>query len=84
MEPDEQYPFFRLREDRGVDVTRARSQSSEGVVIEIEFTAYGIATLWPAALQCEPGPGLKLHKLCDTLHKKVIDCYGRILYRLFV
>jgi len=84
VEPDEQYPFFRLREDRCVDVNRPSSESSESLNIEIEFTSIGIATLWPAALQCEPEPGIRMYKLGDTLHKKVIDCYGRMLCRLFV
>jgi len=77
VEPDERYPFFRLREDRGI-------QSPEDVTVEIEFTPVGISTFWPSALQCEPGPGLRMYKFCDTLHKKVIDCCGRILYKMFV
>jgi hypothetical protein len=67
-----------------VDVQKQDSQSSEYVTIEIEFTSLGISTLWPESLRFEPGPGLRMYKLCDTLHTKVIDCYGRMLYRLFV
>jgi len=50
------------------------------VVLEVEFTPLGLCTLWPGELKLEDGT----YRLFGTLYGLLMDCYGRVLYRLFI
>ena len=86
MQPSEKQPYFSLQEDRGdalakiSDVFLKDGVLVDCVVLEVEFTPLGLCTLWPGELKFEDG----MYRLFGTLYGHVMDCHGRVLYRLFI
>ena len=50
------------------------------VALELEFTSVGVCALWPGELKYENGR----NRLVGALYGRLMDCYGRIVYRLFI
>ena len=86
LEASEKQPYFSLHESRRDALARIRGVLlKEGILLdcvalELEFTSVGICTLWPGELKHENGR----YRLFGTLYGHLMDCYGRILYRLFI
>jgi hypothetical protein len=82
----EKRPYFSLQESRRDALARIRCVSlKEGILLdcvalEIEFTSVGVCTLWPGELKYKNGR----YRLFGTLYGHLMDCRGRILYRLFI
>ena len=78
--------YFSLQENRQDALARIRGALlKEGifvdcVALELEFTSVGVCTLWPGELKYENGR----YRLFGTLYGHLMDCHGRILYRLFI
>jgi len=86
LQPSEKQPYFSLQDDRGDalakinDVFLKDGVLVDCVVLEVEFTPLGLCTLWPGELKFEDGT----YRLFGTLYGLLMDCYGRVLYRLFI
>ena len=86
LEPSEKQPYFSLQEDRFDALARIRGVLLKDgvlvdcVVLEVEFTPLGLCTLWPGELKFEDG----MYRLFGTLYGHLMDCHGRVLYRLFI
>jgi hypothetical protein len=86
LEPSEKQPYFSMQEDRFDALARIRGVLLKDgvlvdcVVLEVEFTPLGLCTLWPGELKLEDGT----YRLFGTLYGLLMDCYGRVLYRLFI
>ena len=78
--------YFTLQENRQDALARIRGALlKEGIVVdcvalELEFTSVGVCTLWPGELKYENGR----YRLFGTLYGHLMDCHGRMLYRLFI
>ena len=78
--------YFSLQENRQDALVRIRGALlKEGifvdcVALELEFTSVGVCTLWPGELKYENGR----YRLFGTLYGHLMDCHGRMLYRLFI
>jgi hypothetical protein len=86
LEPSEKQPYFSLQETRFDALARIRGVLLKDgvlvdcVVLEVEFTPLGLCTLWPGELKLEDG----MYRLFGTLYGHLMDCHGRVLYRLFI
>ena len=86
LEPSEKQPYFSLQEDRFDALAKIRGVLLKDgvlvdcVVLEVEFTSLGVCTLWPDALKFEDG----MYRLFGNLYGHLMDCHGRVLYRLFI
>ena len=82
LEPDEEYLYFALREDAIDSASRATywtDESPKGVIIlEIVFTAAGIATLMPEVLTVQ-GEGRR-YRFYGTIHKTYSSSDHVLLY----
>ena len=86
LEPSEKQLYFSLQEDRSDALAKIRGVLQKDgvlvdcVVLEVEFTPLGLCTLWPRELTFEDG----MYRLFGTLYGHLMDCHGRVLYRLFI
>jgi len=86
LQPSEKQPYFSLQEYRRDALAKIRDVLLKDgvlvdcVVLEVEFTPLGLCTLWPGELKFEDG----MYRLFGTLYGLLMDCYGRVLYRLFI
>jgi hypothetical protein len=87
LQPSEKQPYFSLQEHRDdalakiSDVFLKDGVLVDCVVLEVEFTPLGLCTLWPGELKFEEDG---TYRLFGTLYGLLMDCYGRVLYRLFI
>ena len=77
------YPFFALKEDKEpasekADVEDGAATEDDVIVAAIEISMRGVCALWPRWLQCDT---MNRYRLRGSLYKRLIDCYGNILYQ---
>ena len=86
LEPDSEYPYFPLREDAAEAVHRGTRWSDASpkdlVLIQLVFTAVGVATLWPDVLYNQPGGESTRYRFNGTLHKEFRSADGVSLYNI--
>ena len=76
------YPFFALKEDK--EPASEKADVEDGAAIEvdvmatIEISMRGVCTLWPHWRQRDT---MNRYRLRGSLYKRLIDCYGNILYK---
>ena len=80
------YPFFALKENEKpasekADVEDGAATEDDVIVVAIEISIRGVFTLWPHWLQCDT---MNHYRLRGSLYKRLIDCYGNILYQCFL
>ena len=77
------YPFFALKEDEEpasdkADVEEGAATEDGVAVVATEISMRGVCALWPHWLQCDT---MNRYRLRGSLYKRLIDCYGNILYQ---
>jgi hypothetical protein len=86
LEPDPEYPYFPLREDAAEAVHRGTWWSDASpkdlVLIQLVFTAVGVATLWPDVLYNQPDGESTRYRFNGTLHKEFRSADGVSLYNI--
>ena len=86
LQPSEKQRYFSLQEYRRDALAKIRDVLLKDgvlvdcVVLEVEFTPLGLCTLWPGELKFEDG----MYRLFGTLYGHLMDCHGKVLYRLFI
>ena len=80
------YPFFALKEDKEpaiqkVDVEEGATTEDGAAVVAIEISMRGVCTLWAHWFQCDT---MNPYRLRGSLYKRLIDCYGNILYTVVI
>ena len=82
LTPDAEYPYFALREDAIDSACRAtywtNASPKDMVIIEIVFTAVGVATLKPDVLTVTADA--RRYRFHDTIHKTYSSADNVLLY----
>ncbi len=86
LEPDSEHHYFPLREDAAAAVHRGTrwtdASPKEFVLIQLVFTAVGVATLWPDVLYNQPDGESTRYRFNGTLHKEFRSADGVSLYNI--
>ena len=86
LEPDSEYPYFPLREDAAAAAHRGTrwtdASPKDFVLIQLVFTAVGVATLWPDVLYTQPDGDSTRYRFIGTLHKEFRSADGVPLYSI--
>ena len=86
LEPGSEHPCFPLQEDteaavhRGIRWTDASTKDL--VLIQLVFTAVGVATLWPDVLYTQPDGDSTRYRFIGTSHKEFRSADGVPLYSI--
>lgn len=86
LHPDPKYSYFPLREDIAGAVSRGTlfqdASSQDLVLIQLVFSAVGVATLWPDILSVYTVGESKRYRFNDTLQKEYRSADGFLLYSI--
>ena len=86
LHPDPKYPYFPPREDIAGAVSRGTlfqdASSQDLVLIQLVFSAVGVATLWPDILSVYTVGESKRYRFNDTLQKEYRSADGFLLYSI--
>jgi hypothetical protein len=82
--PDPEYPYFALREDAAHAALRGtywqEASPKDMVLMQVVFSAVGVATLWPDVLSVQPGGETTRYRFYGTLHKEYRSADNVVLY----
>ena len=86
LEPHAEHLYFPLREDAEAAVLRGirwtDASTKDLVLIQLVFTAVGVATLWPDVLYTQPDGDSTRYRYIGTLHKDFRGADGVPLYSI--